>query len=611
MNRLKVAWAGASALARAGLISLACLALAGLATSALWPRIAVASAPSKKVAASRDPAANVADDLFWQTFHGGHYDAIQPAIEAMTEVYVRTPRDAVTAARIGWLHTWRVAERARNPSAPATITDDVVLAKKYFREASMLVPSDARYLGFLATQVLAEAHIDQDERETREGYFMLLDAVKAWPEFNLFTAGYVVSDAPVESAQFKAGLEQQWRNLDVCVERALQPNRSRLRPVHGTRYEGGTEACVLELLDRAAQHRGVLPEHGRHAGQERGLAHGRRDLRQRESFTRVLVLEVPGRPGATDRACERERGEIQPPRVGCRGGDHARLDFCLHGLPSGLIAAPRIEPKENTMKDMTESAAPIEVSSAGAPLKRSRARRVLQAAGLAFAGVVLAAAVFVVVEGSSFDASMARTYDVPVPAITSSRDPAIVSRGKHLVESTAGCAADQCHGADLGGGHVLNLGPIGRYTGPNITTGGLAAGYSDGELARLVRYGVKRDGRSVRFMPVQDFGWLSDDDLSALVSYLRVAPRVNRPNGVSETTSPGQGVQSMEPRGPRRRAPSHEDRGEQAAAAVTHGGVRAGARARMHHVPRRAPERRADSGFAVLRSRTARPNATS
>ncbi|MGO8993462.1 MAG: hypothetical protein ACLQVI_09035 [Polyangiaceae bacterium] len=218
MNRLKVAWAGASALARAGLISLACLALAGLATSALWPRIAVASAPSKKVAASRDPATNVADDLFWQTFHGGHYDAIQPAIEAMTEVYVRTPRDAVTAARIGWLHTWRVAERARNPSAPATITDDVVLAKKYFREASMLVPSDARYLGFLATQVLAEAHIDQDERETREGYFMLLDAVKAWPEFNLFTAGYVVSDAPVESAQFKAGLEQQWRNLDVCVD---------------------------------------------------------------------------------------------------------------------------------------------------------------------------------------------------------------------------------------------------------------------------------------------------------------------------------------------------------------------------------------------------------
>ena len=191
------------------------------------------------------------------------------------------------------------------------------------------------------------------------------------------------------------------------------------------------------------------------------------------------------------------------------------------------------------MKDMTESAAPIEVSSAGAPLKRSRARRVLQAAGLAFAGVVLAAAVFVVVEGSSFDASMARTYDVPVPAITSSRDPAIVSRGKHLVESTAGCAADQCHGADLGGGHVLDLGPIGRYTGPNITTGGLAAGYSDGELARLVRYGVKRDGRSVRFMPVQDFGWLSDDDLSALVSYLRVAPRVDRPNGVSETTALG------------------------------------------------------------------------
>jgi hypothetical protein len=36
----------------------------------------------------------------------------------------------------------------------------------------------------------------------------------------------------------------------------------------------------------------------------------------------------------------------------------------------------------------------------------------------------------------------------------------------------------------------------------------------------------------VRFMPVQDFNWLPDHDVAAMVSYLRTVPSVDRPNGV-------------------------------------------------------------------------------
>ena len=66
-------------------------------------RIAVWSAPKKQAATKRSEAAQKADELFWHTFHQGAYDKIQPALEALTAAYLKTPADAVTAAHIAWL----------------------------------------------------------------------------------------------------------------------------------------------------------------------------------------------------------------------------------------------------------------------------------------------------------------------------------------------------------------------------------------------------------------------------------------------------------------------------------------------------------------------------
>jgi hypothetical protein len=93
-----------------------------------------------------------------------------------------------------------------------------MLARRYFQEAVKLDPSDARTLGFLGGHIVAEGTIHKDEKLTREGYYMLLDAIKAWPEFNLFTAGFVMSRLPADSPRFREGLEWQWRALDVCID---------------------------------------------------------------------------------------------------------------------------------------------------------------------------------------------------------------------------------------------------------------------------------------------------------------------------------------------------------------------------------------------------------
>ena len=140
--------------------------------------------------------------------------------------------------------------------------------------------------------------------------------------------------------------------------------------------------------------------------------------------------------------------------------------------------------------------------------------------------------IYACVQTGKYDASMDKVYDVKPLALQRSTDAAVLARGQHLTEAVAACAGADCHGPNLAGGATLAMGPLGTLTAPNITSAGLGAAYSDGELARLIRHGVKKDGRSLRFMPAQDFNWLPDSDVVAIISYLRTVPPVEKPNGV-------------------------------------------------------------------------------
>jgi mono/diheme cytochrome c family protein len=66
---------------------------------------------------------------------------------------------------------------------------------------------------------------------------------------------------------------------------------------------------------------------------------------------------------------------------------------------------------------------------------------------------------------------------------------------------------------------------------PNITpddeTG--IGKWTDGEIVRAIREGVKKQGRALFIMPALSFHGLSDDDAFALVAYLRSLPPVRNP----------------------------------------------------------------------------------
>ena len=120
-----------------------------------------------------------------------------------------------------------------------------------------------------------------------------------------------------------------------------------------------------------------------------------------------------------------------------------------------------------------------------------------------------------------------RTYQVSVPAITVSTDAEAVARGKRLATVVAPCA--ECHGHDSGGKVMLDELAMGTLHAVNLTRGrgGIAARYSDEDWVRALLHGVRRDGRSVVFMPSHEFHF-TRQNTADLIAYFRALPAVDR-----------------------------------------------------------------------------------
>jgi mono/diheme cytochrome c family protein len=120
------------------------------------------------------------------------------------------------------------------------------------------------------------------------------------------------------------------------------------------------------------------------------------------------------------------------------------------------------------------------------------------------------------------------TVASPAHGFAAAAGPASVARGEHVLRSLAKC--NDCHAADLGGEVLVDDPAFARLIAPNLTTGrgGVIAGYSDAELEAAIRHGVARDGRRLMIMPSDEYQHLSDEDLGALIAYLRSVPATDR-----------------------------------------------------------------------------------
>lgn len=101
-----------------------------------------------------------------------------------------------------------------------------------------------------------------------------------------------------------------------------------------------------------------------------------------------------------------------------------------------------------------------------------------------------------------------------------------VAHGRHLAESVLVCVV--CHGENLAGKEMIND-PFRYVHTPNLTPGkgGIGQTYSDADWVRAVRHGVDRDGYGLIFMPTDHYYHLSDEDLGAVIAYLKSLPPVD------------------------------------------------------------------------------------
>ncbi|HEX8356065.1 MAG TPA: c-type cytochrome [Segetibacter sp.] len=124
------------------------------------------------------------------------------------------------------------------------------------------------------------------------------------------------------------------------------------------------------------------------------------------------------------------------------------------------------------------------------------------------------------------------TYEAPYPDIKATSDMAMIEKGKNIALNAKGCA--RCHSAVANIDSMQQIGKepalsgakklvtsFGTFFTPNITPDAKTGigSITDAQLARVLRYGVKRNNEAV--LPFMQGLNLNDEELTAVISYLR------------------------------------------------------------------------------------------
>lgn len=123
-------------------------------------------------------------------------------------------------------------------------------------------------------------------------------------------------------------------------------------------------------------------------------------------------------------------------------------------------------------------------------------------------------------------ARLNKVYEVPPSNLTLPTDTASIEFGKHRAEALC----QGCHGDDLGGiNDWFNAGPIGTIDSANLTSGegGVGTEFTTEDYVRAIRHGIDREGKPIFMTAVPATSLLSDEDLAAIIAYLKTVPPVD------------------------------------------------------------------------------------
>ncbi|HUQ19633.1 MAG TPA: c-type cytochrome [Gemmatimonadaceae bacterium] len=155
-------------------------------------------------------------------------------------------------------------------------------------------------------------------------------------------------------------------------------------------------------------------------------------------------------------------------------------------------------------------------------------RKVLKWIGYILGGLVGIVLITLGVAYAKTSSRMNRTYPTEVTAVPILTDSMSLERGHHLVIAVGKCVA--CHGDNLAGKMVADDPAFGTIWSSNLTRGkgGVGSTYEDADYVRAIRYGIRKNGTPLTFMPSEAFTHFSDADLGSIIAYVKSVPPVDQ-----------------------------------------------------------------------------------
>lgn len=140
----------------------------------------------------------------------------------------------------------------------------------------------------------------------------------------------------------------------------------------------------------------------------------------------------------------------------------------------------------------------------------------------------------------------ARVYETPTDVVAIPTDAESIELGKRIFQYR-GC--EGCHGEKLEGKVYLDDPAVGKVISSNLTSGlgGVGSALSDEDWVRSTRYGIRPDGTPILFMPSTEFYYLSDEDLGAVIAYIKSVPAVDNELDPSSVSMTGRVVMTLVP----------------------------------------------------------------
>ena len=155
-------------------------------------------------------------------------------------------------------------------------------------------------------------------------------------------------------------------------------------------------------------------------------------------------------------------------------------------------------------------------------------KNVLKWTGIALGGLVgllVLASVVLYVIGST---RLNKTHEIQLENITIPTGESAIARGQHLAEALTVCQA--CHGDNLEGKIFIDAPMMATVYAPNLTSGqsGVGATYTDADYVGAIRHGVNPEGRGLMIMHSDVFNNLREEDLGAIIAYVKSVPPVDK-----------------------------------------------------------------------------------